>query len=197
MISPSSSAVENMPVKKSSAAMRRLLVMIVAPEAEARRRIIGVRIVVGDRAANGAAIANLRIADRGRHRREPRQSLLKHRRIGRVGMTRHGADDDRAALLLDTAQALDQRQIDERRRLRQPLLHHRQERMSAGQQLGLRVARQQTGRLADRGRTMESEIVHSKSPVITRLGAGARVCSADHTAWRWPAWLVLRCRSHQ
>ena len=31
MISPSSSAVENMPVKKSSAAMRRLLVMMVAP----------------------------------------------------------------------------------------------------------------------------------------------------------------------
>ena len=62
MISPSSSAVANRPLKKSSAAILRLLVTIVAPSAS-RRPDSRRRIVVGDRAADGAAIAHVRIAD--------------------------------------------------------------------------------------------------------------------------------------
>ena len=72
MISSSSSAVSNRPLKKSSAAMRRLLVMMVAPSPRHAGRIIGVRIVVGDRAADRAAMAHRRIADQaGEMRRAP------------------------------------------------------------------------------------------------------------------------------
>ena len=76
MISSSSSAVVNRPLKKSSAAMRRLLVMMVAPSPRQRGRIVGVRIVVGDRAADRAAMAHRRIADQAGEMRERRDVLL-------------------------------------------------------------------------------------------------------------------------
>ncbi len=92
MISPSSSAVSNRPVKKSSAAILRLLVTIVAPSAEAGRRVIGGRIVVGDRAADRAAMAHMRVADQRGQLGEAGNGLLHARRVGDVGMVRHGAD---------------------------------------------------------------------------------------------------------
>ena len=52
-----------MPVKKASAGIVRLLVVTVAAEPEHGCRIVRRRIVVGDRTADRAAIAHLRIAD--------------------------------------------------------------------------------------------------------------------------------------
>ena len=49
-------------------------------EAEAGGRIIGVRIVIGDRAADGAAMAHRRIADHAGELGQHRDRLLHHRR---------------------------------------------------------------------------------------------------------------------
>ena len=81
MISPSFSAVSNMPVKKSSAAMVRWLVCTVAL-ADDRGRVVGGRIVVGDRAADGAAVTHLRVADVLRESRERRDPTLAPRDLG-------------------------------------------------------------------------------------------------------------------
>src|SRR6478752_493630 len=89
-------------------------------------------------------------------------------------MTRHGADDNRPPLLLNATETFDERKIDEGRRLRQPQLHHRQERVTACQKLCFRIAAQQARRLANRGGTMESEVVHRsllELRSLTRLSA--------------------------
>ena len=87
MISSGSSAVSNRPLKNSSATILRLVVTMVAPSAEAGGRIIRVGIVVGDRAADGAAVAHRRIADHRGELGERRDRLLHHRRMSR---RRHG-----------------------------------------------------------------------------------------------------------
>ena len=107
MISSGSSAVSNRPLKNSSAAMRRLLVMMVAPRPRSAGRVVGVGIVVGDRAADGAAMADCGIADRAGEVGQGRDVLLDHRRVRDVDVRRHRADDERAALELDAGQTLD------------------------------------------------------------------------------------------
>ncbi len=102
MISSGSSAVSNRPLKNSSAAILRLEVMIGRAEAERRRRIVGVRIVVGDRAADGAAVAHRRIADHaGELRRAPEWLCCTTGEFATSACLRHGADHERAALQFD------------------------------------------------------------------------------------------------
>ncbi len=96
MISAGSSAVENMPVKKSSASMLALVGDDGGAEPEAGGRIVGVRVVVGDRAADGAAVAHRRIADHAGELGDHRHGLLHHRRGVHVDMAGHRADGERA-----------------------------------------------------------------------------------------------------
>ena len=73
MISPSCSAVVNRPLKKSSALISRLLVPMRGAERQQGRGIVGCGIVVGDRAADGAAVAHVRVADDAGHLGQARQ----------------------------------------------------------------------------------------------------------------------------
>ena len=66
-----------MPLKKSSAAILRWLVCTVAFRPTHRGRVVGGRIVVGDRAADRAAVAHLRVADVLGELRERRDRLLR------------------------------------------------------------------------------------------------------------------------
>ena len=71
---------------------------------QGRRRIIGGRIVIGDRAADRAAIAHRRIADALGERGQGGNRLMD-RGAGRdLGMARHRADDDRVALAADAGE---------------------------------------------------------------------------------------------
>ena len=109
MISPSSSAVVNRPLKKSSALISRLLVTMVAPSASSGRGIVGCRIVVGDRAADGAAVPHMRVADAAGHIAQARNRRAHDRRVRHLVVRGHGTDDERVALLVDAAQLGDAR----------------------------------------------------------------------------------------
>ena len=189
MISSGSSAVSNRPLKKSSARMRRLLVTMVAPSPRTRRRIVGVRIVVGDRAADGAAMAHRRIADQARELGERRDVLLDDRRGRDVDVAGEGADDQRAALHLDAGQPLDLGQVDDVLRPREAKLHGRDQRVSAGEELGLLLTGQKACRLPYRGRAMEFEFVHgvpSLIPNFSRSAYAFSLCALVTRSWPWP-----------
>ena len=107
-------------------------------EPEAGRRIVGVRIVVGDRAADGAAMAHRRIADQAGELRERRQVLLHHRRVRDVDMPRHRADrrsSGPSARCRPVPSICDE--IDDVVGDGQPQLHGRDQRMAAGEELRL------------------------------------------------------------
>ena len=70
MISPACSAVSYMPLKNSSAAILRLLRGDGRAQAERGRRIIGRRVVVGERAADRSHRAHLAVADHAGERGE-------------------------------------------------------------------------------------------------------------------------------
>ena len=77
MISSSrSSAVSNSPVKNASAAMLAPIGHHRRAEREQRGRVVGRRIGVRHRAAERAAVADLRVADRAGERRERRDGAL-------------------------------------------------------------------------------------------------------------------------
>ena len=68
---------------------------------------------------------------------------------------------DRASV--DAVEPFDMGQIDEMRRARQPLLHHRHERVAAGDQLGILVLGEQIGGLPYGAGTIIFEFVHERS----------------------------------
>ena len=102
-------------------------------EREHRRRVVRRRIGVREAAAERAAIADLRVADR---RRRPRPAPDTCRGAARDVATSwwvvRGADLDRAVLLADAGQPGDARDVDERARLAQPQLHQRHQAVAAG-----------------------------------------------------------------
>ena len=139
MISSGSSAVSNRPLKKSSAAILRLLVMMVAPSAEHGGRIVGGGIVVGDRAADRAAVAHRRIADHAGELGERRDRLLHHRRIRDLGMARHRADrraSGPCSSMPDRPSTL--AEVDEVGRLTRAAASSSGQRLAAGEELRLR-----------------------------------------------------------
>jgi hypothetical protein len=95
-----------------------------------------------------------RLADDGRSR---------HRIVGGGG-----ADDQRTALHLDAVEPLDVRQVDQMRWAGQPLLHHRQQRMAAGDDLGVFILDQEIGGLPNGCRTMIFEFVHEMFLIAVR-----------------------------
>ena len=74
--------------------------------------------------------------------------------------------DQRAALHLDAGQPLDLRQVDDVLRPREAKLHGRDQRVSAGEELGLLLTGQKACRLPYRGRAMEFEFVHGVPSLI-------------------------------
>ncbi len=104
-------------------------------EAEAGGRVIRIGIVVGDRAADRAAVAHRRDRRSCRRGRRAPGSLPHHRRVRHLGMARQGADDDERPSA--DAEALDPVEIDDVRRRGEPQLHGRQQGLAAGEQLCL------------------------------------------------------------
>ena len=83
------------PVKNLSAAICALVGDDGRAERQHGRGIVGRRIVVGDRAADRAHVAHMRIADRGRRaRRAPGRPAFSFASRGDLGMRRGGADGD-------------------------------------------------------------------------------------------------------
>ena len=108
---------------------------------------VGGRIAVDQRAADGPAVAHLLVGDE-------RRRLADRAQLGlalQVGVTRHRADPPLAVLALRAAQARDLAQVHEQRRRRQAQLHQRQQRVPAGQHLGVLAAvAQRLERLVER-----------------------------------------------
>ena len=115
--------------------------MDVGVERQHRRRVVGGGIGVGQTAAERAAIADLRIADRCRGLGQHGTCLLQQRRCGHVVVDGAGADFDRVVLLADPGQARNASDVDQRLRLAQTKLHERDQTVTAGDELPLAIGR--------------------------------------------------------
>ena len=111
---------------------------------------------------------------------------------------RHRADGDRAAGKLDPGKALDLRQVDQLRRPGEPQLHGRQQRVAAGEDLGVLDSwLSMLRRLPQRLRAVEGKAVHCGSPVslephAARGGAPCRLSGSPPTpSAASPAWRVF------
>ena len=119
-------------------------------EQDQHGRQVGARVGVGDVAADRAAVADLRVADVagrfGQHRTVGREH------VGRrdVGVGRQRADADRAVRLGDALQFVEPADVDDDGRLREAQLHHRDQAVAAGHQLGVFVLLQQAESFIDR-----------------------------------------------
>ena len=83
-------------------------------KAEHRRRVISRRVVVGNRAANRAAIAHLHIANMRSHVGQSRNGRLHFRAIGDFHMPRQRADDDGIAFAANALHLRNAGQIHQR-----------------------------------------------------------------------------------
>ena len=129
-----------MPVKKSAAATARLPVVArhleLGVEGEGDGGVLGGGVGVGDRTADGAAVADLGVPDERRRLGEQRHGthdlgVGADRRLGGAG-----ADPDRAVRTLDTAEGIDPADVDEVLEDRQPEGEHRDEALAPGEHLG-------------------------------------------------------------
>ena len=77
--------------------------LVARPERQHQRRHVVARIAVGDIAADGAAIAHLRIGDQVGRLLQDGQRLGDHIGGDDLVLGGHGADDDGLGLLLDAA----------------------------------------------------------------------------------------------
>jgi hypothetical protein len=156
MISPSSSAVENRPLKKSSAAIERLLVLTVAPsETSAAGK------------SDGAAISHGGVAEHGGEVGDRRDRLLHIGALHDVEIGRGRLDGERVARGLDADQFLDPAEIDHIGWRCQPLFHHGDQRMTAGKVFRFRALRERGHCFVDRGRTMVCCLVHGSCSLLT------------------------------
>ena len=142
MISSASSAVVNRPWKKSSGFELALVGDDGGAERQAGRRIIGGRIVVGERAADGALVAHRRIADQAGQFGQRRDRLA--RRSAEVATSSCVAvapiTSERPFISMPSSPSI-WLKVDQMRRAGEPLLHDRQQRVAAGDQLGVLVLR--------------------------------------------------------
>src|SRR5262245_9215706 len=121
---------------------------------------------MGERAADRAAMANLRVADEfGRldEKRAPggQQGVAHERRV-----PREGSDRDPVAILADVAQVVEAADVDEHARPRDAELHRRDQRVPAGEELGLVVAAEQLDRLLDRPGPLVREGSRDHTPAL-------------------------------
>ena len=106
-------------------------------ERERRRRQVGGRVGVGDRAADRAAVAHLRVADVAGGVRQQRHVLGEHVGVLDVVVAGQRADGDVVAGVADVRQVAEPADVDEHARLGQAQLHQRQQAVAAGEELGL------------------------------------------------------------
>ncbi len=146
--------------------------------------IIGGGIVVGDGAADGAAVAHMRIADELGHLGKSRNGLLHLGGIGDLRMFHHGADGDRVAGALDAAKLRDLAEIDQVGGACEPQLHGRQQRMPAGEELGVLGLACEARGFPDARGAVVFESVHFRPPLFRRrlFPAMRAFWAARHTA---------------
>src|SRR5262249_36768187 len=99
-----------------------------------------------------------------------RDRFADNRRSGDVCVARGRADHERAALHLDPVQSFDVGEINQMRGARQPLLHHGNQGVTTGYQLGIFVLDQEIRGLPHGRRTMIFEFVHEGSLVPYEFG---------------------------
>ena len=104
---------------------------------------------MAERAADGAAVAGLAVADvldRLMHQRD----ALAHD-VGEfdVALARHGADLERAVGLADVGQAVDLVEVDDVVGLHEAHVEHRHHRLPAGEELGVVEPAEQADGVAD------------------------------------------------
>ena len=112
---------------------------------------------MAERAANGATIAGLTMADvadgivhQGAHAAHEFGELD-------IALARHGADLQHAARLADVGQALDLVEVDDVVGLHEAHVEHRHHRLPAGQELGVVEAAEQGDGVADGARIVVAE----------------------------------------
>ena len=105
---------------------------------------------MAERAADGAAIAGLPVADLQQRLVHDRQARAHHVGEFEVALARHGADLERAVRLADIGQPFDPVEIDDVVGLHEAEIEHRHQRLPAGQQLGVLEAAEQPDGVGDR-----------------------------------------------
>ena len=108
-----------------------------APQGQDGGGKIRCRITVGQRATERAPVTHLGITDLVGGIRQQRDLLLQQRRRLEVVVARQSADGDLVTALLDVRKVGNPSDVDEHRRDGEAQLHQWQERMAAGNQLGL------------------------------------------------------------
>ena len=129
-----------------------------AERGEDRVEVLG-RVGLAERAADRAAVAHRRVGDHLLGLAHDREVPGEQVGLEDVAVARQRADPDLAALLADVAElGLERVDVDQVLGRREPQLHHRQQRVAAGDEPGLRAEPlQQRDRLVDarRARVVE------------------------------------------
>lgn len=109
------------------------------------RRVVIARVAVGNVTADGAAVAHLRVGDQLGGFCQQRHLGLQDGGIDQVVFHRHRSDDHGVAFFADATQLGNAVDVDQVLGLGKAQLHHRQQAVAAGQQLGVRPVLAQQG----------------------------------------------------
>ena len=142
-------------------------------EGHGERRQLGRRIGVGQTAAEGPPVADLRMGDEGDRLVEQRRRRGHQRVPLQAALARQGADPQGAVRVppeeVELRHAVD---VDQERRLGQPEIHHRDEALPAGQDLGVAaVPGEQVQRGIQRGRSLIVERSGLHADVLPSQGS--------------------------
>jgi hypothetical protein len=121
---------------------------------------------MGERAADGAAMADLRVADELGCLRDQRTPGGQHRVANELRVSREGADRDPITVLADVAEAVEAADVDEYARPRDAELHRRDQRVPAGEHLRVAVAPEELDRLLDRPGSLVREGSRDHAPAL-------------------------------
>ncbi len=132
--------------------------------------VAGRRVVIGEGAADGAAIADLAITDMAGEMGEGWDGFGDHRRGCDLAMGGHGFDGEAVAFVGDAGEA-EAGQIDDGAGLGEALLEHRDEGHAAGEGFGV-VMGEGLGGIGQGGGFVIFEIIHGFCSVIRRPCAG-------------------------
>ena len=138
----------------------------VGVERQQDRGEIGGRVPVRNRAADRAAMTNLRVADQRGRVGDQRAMRSEHRVADERRVARERADRNPVTLLADVAQVVQAADVDEQRRPRDPQSHGRDERVPARQELRVLVATEQLECLVDRSGALVVEGRRDHAPAL-------------------------------
>ena len=99
--------------------------------------VVVARVAMGDVAANGAAVANLRVSDQQRRFDQQGQVFLQQGGGNQLVLRGHRANADDAAAFADAAQFGNAVDINQHAGLGKAQLHHGQQAVAASEQLGV------------------------------------------------------------